>query len=385
MTNTVTKSPALWESRANQAEHSVTERFMRRLWTIPGTRLALSGKPATPQERSFAVWNYWWQAHVLDCLIDAYTRSPSPFRKHQIKRFARAHLIRNLGTPVNSYYDDMAWMGLALERATRLVGLTHPKALNTLRKQFEKAWSPDLGGGMPWRKQDWFFNTPANGPIGIFLARANNYNLAEKISTWIFSTLLDAKTGLIIDGIDDKGKLHEATFTYCQGVVLGLETELYQHDHDKKHLDRILSLLKAIDKNLATNGIMKMEGGGDGGLFTGILARYLALTITELPNDSKQLQEIKKLAAKLIFASAEAAWNTKIMVEGSLVFSADWNKTAQIPKAFSGGTAKMEGNSVSESHIPERDLTVQTSAWMLLEAAYKVAKYQENTLVGKGN
>ena len=43
--------------------------------------------------------------------------------------------------------------------------------MKKLSEQFLNAWVPEDGGGIPWRKQDQFFNAPANGPAAIFLAR----------------------------------------------------------------------------------------------------------------------------------------------------------------------------------------------------------------------
>lgn len=46
------------------------------------------------------------------------------------------------------------------------------------------------------------------------------------MSDWIDKTLVDHDSHLVIDGIQEDGTLERATYTYCQGVVLGLETEL---------------------------------------------------------------------------------------------------------------------------------------------------------------
>ena len=72
---------------------------------------------------SFGTWHYWWQAHLLDCLVDAQLRDPQPDRETRIKRQIRSHRLRNNGSWVNNYYDDMAWLALALERAGRLAGV----------------------------------------------------------------------------------------------------------------------------------------------------------------------------------------------------------------------------------------------------------------------
>ena len=160
----------VWGNRAASAEAAVAKRHLRRLWQLPGTQLGVVAWPATSKQLMYGTWHYWWQAHLLDCLVDAQVRDPQPDRRLRIERQIRAHRLRNTGW-VNDYYDDMAWLALALERAGRLAGVEQPKALHTLAEQFLNAWVPEDGGGIPWRKQDQFFNAPANGPAAIFLAR----------------------------------------------------------------------------------------------------------------------------------------------------------------------------------------------------------------------
>ena len=95
------------------------------------------------------------------------------------------------------------------------------------------------------------------------------------------------------------------------------------------------------------------DDGGDGGLFNGILARYLADTAVRRP-------ELTALAAPLVLASAEAAWQGRTDLDdadhrtgGGPVFAPDWRRPARTPRPG----------------VPEADLSVQLSAWMLLEAA----------------
>ena len=89
---------------------------------------------------------------------------------------------------------------------------------------------PEDGGGIPWRKQDQFFNAPANGPAGIFLARYDDrLRRAQQMSDWIDETLIDPETHLVFDGIK-AGSLVRAQYTYCQGAVIGLDTELAAQD-----------------------------------------------------------------------------------------------------------------------------------------------------------
>lgn len=61
-------------NRAASAETAVTQRHLRRLWALPGTQLAVVAWPSTRRDRLFGSWHYWWQAHLLDCLVDAQLR-----------------------------------------------------------------------------------------------------------------------------------------------------------------------------------------------------------------------------------------------------------------------------------------------------------------------
>jgi predicted alpha-1,6-mannanase (GH76 family) len=359
----------LWANRAASAETAIAKRHLRRLWQLPGTQLGVVGWPPTRRDSAFGTWHYWWQAHLLDCLIDAQVRDPQPQRLGSITRQIRGHRVRNNGRWTNSYYDDMAWLALALERADRLVGIQRAGALKTLAEQFVKSWVPEDGGGIPWRKQDQFFNAPANGPAGIFLARyGDRLRRAQQMADWIDETLIDPETHLVFDGIKG-GSLVRAQYTYCQGVVLGLETELSVRTSDERHPARARRLVAAIDEHMAPGGVIKGAGGGDGGLFSGITARYLALAATELPGDSDEDSAARDTARKIVLASAQAAWDNRQTIEGLPLFGAFWDQTAEMPAGGGKGAQFMEG-AVHSSTMPERDLSVQLSGWMLMEAAH---------------
>ncbi|WP_422742654.1 glycoside hydrolase family 76 protein [Mycobacterium sp. WMMD1722] len=367
----------LWANRAASAETAITQRHLRRLWALPGTQLGVVAWPAERRYSWFGTWHYWWQAHLLDCLVDAQMRDPNPERQRRITRQIRGHRLRNLGRWTNDYYDDMAWLALALERAARLTGVQRPGALQTLAGQFVNAWVPEDGGGIPWRKQDQFFNAPANGPAAIFLSRYDDrLRRAEQMADWIDEVLVDPETKLVFDGIK-AGSLVRAQYTYCQGVVLGLEVELAVRTGDRVHADRVHRLVAAIAEHMAPGGILKAAGGGDGGLFHGILARYLALVATTLPGLDEPDAACRRTARELVLTSADAAWDNRQSVgpdqAGTPLFPAFWDRTAQLPTA-SGRQAESVDGAVNASEIPERDLSVQLSGWMLMEAAHAVAE-----------
>jgi len=368
----------VWANRAATTETAITQRHLKRLWALPGTQLGVVAWPSDRKDRLFGTWHYWWQAHLLDCLIDAQLRDPQPERRAKINRQIRSHRVRNNFSWTNNYYDDMAWLALALERAARLTGVQRRRALPKLADQLVKAWVPEDGGGIPWRKQDQFFNAPANGPAGIFLARyGDRLRRAEQMGDWIDRTLIDPETHLVFDGIK-AGSLVRAQYTYCQGVVLGLETELAARtdsDARQRHAARVHRLVDAVKEHMAPSGVLQGSGGGDGGLFSGITARYLALVATALPGERAEDVAARATARKIVLASAKSAWDHRQTVEGLPVFGAFWDRDAELPTAGGsdeGADAQFVAGAVSSSEVAERDLSVQLSGWMLMEAAHSV-------------
>jgi predicted alpha-1,6-mannanase (GH76 family) len=367
----------LWVNRAASSEAAVAQRHLQRLWAVPGTQLGVVAWPSTRRDRRFGTWHYWWQAHLLDCLVDAQARDPQPERHTRINRQVRTHRLRNNFSWVNDYYDDMAWLALALERADRIAGVHRRRALPKLADQFVKAWVPEDGGGIPWRKQDQFFNAPANGPAGIFLARypasGDRLKRAEQMADWIDRTLIDPETHLVFDGIR-AGSLVRAQYSYCQGVVLGLETELAARTGAEvraRHAARVHRLVAAVEEHMAPAGVLQGSGGGDGGLFSGITARYLALVATTLPGDSADDAVARDTAREIVLASARSAWDNRQTVNGLPVFGPFWDRDAELPTG-GGAEAQFVEGAVSSSQVAERDLSVQLSGWMLMEAACNV-------------
>src|SRR6478752_4921094 len=371
----------VWGNRAASAEAAINKRHCKKLWALPGTQLAVVAWPSERKYRTFQYWHYWWQAHVLDCLVDAHVRDPQPDRVKRIERQVPAHRIRNTGRWTNDYYDDMAWLALALERSGRLCDIGRPNALDKLADQFLNSWVPEDGGGIPWRKQDQFFNAPANGPAAIFLARHDRVRRAQQMADWIDETLIDPETHLVFDGVKG-GSLVRAQYTYCQGVVLGLEVELAARTQDPEHAARVHRLVAAVRDNMAPDGIIKGAGGGDGGLFNGILARYLALVVTTLPGDSREDTEARDIARTLVLKSAEAAWDHRQTVDDLPLFGPFWERFAEMPNA-AGKSAEFVAGAVNASEIPERDLSVQLSGWMLMEAAHAIAASGDNGTAGE--
>ena len=111
-------------------------------------------------------------------------------------------------------------------------------------------------------------------------------------------------------------------FTYCQGVHLGACVELAARDGHQRWGDRAVALVDAVTHRLARpDGVLPGCGGGDGGLFAGILARYLVVAALRRP-------ELTDAAARIVLASADAAWRGRLDGRCGPVFSAEWSRPA---------------------------------------------------------
>lgn len=160
---------ASWK-RADLAEQAIVQRHVRSLWGRPGVRLGKLVWPSAVVDLSFLKWCYWWQAHLLDCAVDAAHRARDPERLDRVSALAWGIRTRNLTGWTNRYYDDMGWLAIALERADRLLGLRFGNAVGDLRDTLLDGWNPVVGA-VPWRFGDDYYNTPSIGPTGIAFAR----------------------------------------------------------------------------------------------------------------------------------------------------------------------------------------------------------------------
>ncbi|MGH3674057.1 MAG: glycoside hydrolase family 76 protein, partial [Pseudonocardiaceae bacterium] len=199
-----------------------------------------------------------------------------------------------------------------------------------------------------------FVNVPATGPAAIFYARRGNVGISASLVDWILQHLIDPDTGLVFDGarVNPDGSVRTIErdhYSYCQGVLLGACLELGTATGAACWWHQAEATVHSVAEHLSDGGVLRGHGGGDGGLFTGILARYLALAALALPVD----RPAGKIAARLVLDSAQAAWSHRGVAEGGPVFGPQWTVPAQPP-----GPGRAEC-----------DLSVQLSGWMLLEAA----------------
>jgi predicted alpha-1,6-mannanase (GH76 family) len=246
---------------------------------------------------------YWWHAHVLDVILDAYKRTGDEKYKSTFDLALNGTISLNGGTLLHNWYDDMEWMALALLRAYDTFGdEKYKESTLILWEDIKTAWNCHMGGGMAWKKDQLDYkNTPANAPAAILAARLYKYfgkeedlEWSKKIYNWNKDNLVDPKTGFVWDGLNRLGDGEidkDWKYTYCQGVFLGAGVELYKITKDESYLQDALKTTEAALKELidANTGMLPDEGIDDAGLFKGIFVRYLIELLEICPN----LEEVK--------------------------------------------------------------------------------------------
>lgn len=148
------------------------------------------------------------------------------------------------------YYDDNAWIALALLDAYQL--LKDPWYLERTKEIFHLLEdgahrSKDLPaqGGVLWtQKRDNLYTatvstaSAAQVAIRLFLlTRESNYlEFAQTQFEWV-STRLKADNGLFADGVEKQGAVEHTQWTYNQGLLIGDAVYLYFATGDKHYIE----------------------------------------------------------------------------------------------------------------------------------------------------
>lgn len=295
-------------------------------------------------------FHYWWQAHGIDTLVDAYVRTGDSKVKDYLASMYQGMLDRNGGAWPNDFYDDMEWLAIAWLRAYEATKEDmYKQAALLLWADIKTGWNMEQGGGIAWRKPQLDYkNTPANAPAVILAAKlyrqfgdAEDLAWAKKIYEWQKANLVDPDSGFVWDGKNREGdgKIDKSwEFSYCQGVYIGAGVELYRATGDKSYLADAVQTAHASKARLASpiTGMLPSESNGDGGLFKGIFVRYLAELVLADPSQKESLD--------LLVTNANSLWSYG-RDEQRQMFSKSWSSLPD----------------------PAEDLSVNLSGVMLVE------------------
>lgn len=291
------------------------------------------GQYFTATNNSSSWTNYWPTAHALDVLVDLYLRNPNASLKTRMDNLIAGVKIKNGNTYSNFYYDDMEWMALACLRAFKATNDVNYKNITLLLwTDIKNGWSTDLGGGIWWRKDNPSKNAPSNLPASILASRLyKTFNNPDdllwttKIYEWQKSVLYNSSNGWVYDNIETNGTKNTTwKFTYNQGTFIGAALELYSITNNTNYITEAnVAADFAISSGQLTdisNGILKDEGGSDGGLFKGIFIRYFTRLIIDGNIDSGR----KTQYINFIKTNAQKLW-TNGTNKSLILFGTAWN------------------------------------------------------------
>ena len=283
----------LWTDRAAEAVRTLVDSYwdagrgLFRITTAPG--------PFWWTRR----WHYWWQAHALDVLVHAGDAE-------RAGRLVDGVLRRNGGRIVNDYYDDMAWMGLALQAGTAAGLLRAGPLVEELVAELRGGFDAEHGA-VRWRRGDDFLNVAANAPTAILVARAGDPAFARRLTDWLHATLV-TDDGIVWDGVHPGQPPNKASYTYNYGTVVGADVAVETLDRARRVAATAVARLPRPD------GILPDEGGGDGGLFKGVFARHVGPYLQAA--DDAAMRDV-------LMRNAEAAWSAR---SPTGLFGPDWRQ-----------------------------------------------------------
>ena len=270
--------PTGWRTRADDAYGALIEAF----WDRRRGLFRISTRRGT---WPLGQWHYWWQAHALDCVVDAVARGRDA-EADRAERLVHGVLRRNGGGLHNDYYDDMAWMALALGRAEAVARVPTGALVAQLWGEIQGGWDT-VHGGIVWRRGTTYTNAPSNGPSAILAARRYRATgdpadlvWARRITDWLDTTLVEPGSGIVWDGVHPERSPvpnHER-YSYNQGTAAGANAELAGLTGEAAYRDLALLVARAglPGGGSPGGGVLPDEGGGDRALFKGIYARYAA-------------------------------------------------------------------------------------------------------------
>lgn len=293
-------------------------------------------------------YNYWWMAHAIDAFTDAYKRTGKRIwttRAAQIKQGMYVAYDAGRRDLWNSFYDDMEWMAIACIRAYE----NYPNAQNVWLAEAKQlfdwiwgGWNEVNDGGIGWNCNDGrdSKNSCSNAPAIIIAARLyqitgeDHYlTKAKMIHDWML-THSRFDDGFIKDapGNDNRGW----TFSYNQGTWVGGLLELYKITGEEKYRTTATELMdKCLDGRwYSPKGIMREQGGGDGGLFKGIYIRY----ITEWVVSGKLDPERQYRYAKYLVENAKSLYIASLIKPDWKVMPCWQSREARFNNEDNGGT-----------------------------------------------
>jgi rhamnogalacturonyl hydrolase YesR len=182
------------------------------------------------------------------------------------------------------FYDDNAWLGLALVRHHELTGDDEFLALAQRIFSFVvSGWSNEptwgIPGGIRWKEplSNHSRNTCVNGPAAELAARlhektgdATYLDWASRIYDWTRSALL-GPDGLYVDQIAPDGTLTPRIWSYNQGSMIGACVLLSRQTGEASFLDQAVETSAAYLGDLSVDQLRTQDPAFNAVLFRNLL------------------------------------------------------------------------------------------------------------------
>jgi predicted alpha-1,6-mannanase (GH76 family) len=321
----VDASTAHLHARADAATQALVDRF----W------LAEQGDFAEASPPTGRTTGYWTYAQALDAVLDAAERTGAPRWLDLARTIVAAQERRGW---MKDFFDDEAWMALALMRVHDLTG--DPAHLSRARALVEDiaanaADSTCCGaapGGLWWDRAHTQKATASNAVPVIAAARLFErtgdgrwLDFARRTYAWWLENMVDPATSQVADHVRPSGEKVWWTFTYDGGAMVGAALALHRATGEPGYLDdarRLAAFVLARETRPTPFGAVLFDGAscsGDCDQFKGIAHRYLA-ALAEVDPSVPDL-------VPLLRADAEAVWEiARDPATGT--FGVDWGAPA---------------------------------------------------------
>ncbi len=273
---------------------------------------------------------YWTYAQVLDAVLDGVERTRGQHYSGLVRAFYEGRAARGW---LVDYYDDEAWMTLALMRAFDLTGdQRYLDTAETIYKDIMLAWDTSCCGthlgGIWWDKKKTSKATASNaGPAlaGVRLAKRTNrseyLDFAKKVYAFWMSDMVDQKTFAIYDHLSPDGTRGAGALTYNHGLMIGAALELNTATGEAHYLTEAHGFghyMITTATRTSSAGPLLYDGSpctGDCAAWKGIGYRYLAALYRRDPTHEDY--------RSVLTSGANALW-TLARDPGTNLFSSVW-------------------------------------------------------------
>ena len=292
--------------------------------------------------------HYWFYAQSFDIAAMYEERSPSDQNKKFLDRLYKAQLARGYIQTGTTYYDDEAWMAMALIRSWKVTKNTaYLQTAKALLLDIMKAEVKSPSGetlGVRWSSQSNGVATASS--MGAVITAVMLYKITHDESFILFAqrvyqswkeSMLDPITYQVADFQNADGSKEWRLYTYDQGLMIGAAIELFTVTKDKNLLEdargmaafvmREMSHKNILVEPLCQQSIAECRKNQDLPQFKGITVKFL-MELVKVDGASTELADFLK-------STIDSLWTLGRDSRRNL-FSLEWDGTDVVGESSYG-------------------------------------------------